>query len=310
MPVPDFQTLMLPVLRILGDGQEQAPSAVRQEAAHEFQLTESDLAELLPSGRQTTFANRIAWGLAYLKQARLIDSPRRGSYRITERGKDVLSASPTRIDIEFLKQYPEFQEFRFGSGTDAATGTSWNRSAATTPELTPDEQLRQGYARLRESIAAQLLDRVKQASPKFFEALVVDLLVAMGYGGSREDAASVVGGGGDEGIDGIIKEDPLGLDTIYVQAKRWSNTVGRPDIQRFAGALQGQRARKGVFITTSAFSADARSYAANLQTTIILIDGPQLADLMLTHGVAVTESAAFKVWKIDEDYFTEDGIAS
>jgi restriction system protein len=251
----------------------------------------------------------VAWGLAYLKQARLIDSPRRGSYRITDRGKQVLANPPTRIDIEFLKQFPEFQEFRFGSGTDGPGSSQGNGTGAATPDLTPDEQLRQGYTRLRESIAAQLLDRIKQASPKFFEALVVDLLVAMGYGGSREDAASVVGGGGDEGIDGIIKEDPLGLDTIYVQAKRWSNTVGRPDIQRFAGALQGQRARKGVFITTSAFSADARSYAANLQTTIILIDGPQLADLMLKHGVAVTESASFKVWKIDEDYFSDDGIA-
>jgi restriction system protein len=308
MPVPDFQTLMLPVLRILDDGQEHAPVTVRQRAALEFNLTEADLAELLPSGRQTTFANRVAWALAYLKQARLLDSPRRGSYRITDRGKEVLSAPPTRVDIDFLKQFPEFQEFRFGSGGEVGTSPADDGRPATSPDLTPDEQLRQGYARLRESIAAQLLDRIKQASPKFFEALVVDLLVAMGYGGTREDAASVVGGGGDEGIDGIIKEDPLGLDTIYIQAKRWSNTVGRPDIQRFAGALQGQRARKGVFITTSAFSADARSYAGNLQTTIILIDGPQLADLMLKHGVAVTESASFKVWKIDEDYFSDDGI--
>jgi restriction system protein len=308
MPVPDFQTLMLPVLRTLGDGQEQAPAIVRQKAAHEFRLTESDLAELLPSGRQTTFANRVAWGLAYLKQARLIDSPRRGSYRITDRGREVLSAGPSRIDIEFLKRFPEFQEFRFGSGSES-TPSPRSPNGVAAPELTPDEQLREGYSRLRQGIAAQLLDRIKQSSPKFFEALVVDLLVAMGYGGSREDAASVVGGGGDEGIDGIIKEDPLGLDTIYVQAKRWSNTVGRPDIQRFAGALQGQRARKGVFITTSSFSADARSYAANLQTTIVLIDGPQLADLLLTHAVAVTESASFRVWKIDEDYFNEDGIA-
>ena len=309
MPVPDFQTLMLPVLRILGDDQEHTPVAVRQSAATAFNLTEADLAELLPSGRQTTFANRVAWALTYLKQARLLESPRRGSYKITDRGKEVLSSPPPRVDIDFLKQFPEFQEFRFGSGTEVSTSTPDDGRKATTSELTPDEQLRQGYARLRESIAAQLLDRIKQASPKFFEALVVDLLVAMGYGGSREDAASVVGGGGDEGIDGIIKEDPLGLDRIYVQAKRWSNTVGRPDIQRFAGALQGQRARKGVFITTSGFSADARSYASNLQTTIILIDGPQLADLMLKHGVAVTESASFKVWKIDEDYFSDDGIA-
>ncbi len=299
---------MLPVLRILGDGQDQAPVTVRERAAAEFDLSEADLAERLPSGRQTTFANRVAWALAYLKQARLVESPRRGSYRIVDRGKQVLSGNPSRIDIDFLKQFPEFQEFRFGQSGDS-TQTHTAGTGAPTAELTPDEQLREGYTRLREAVAAQLIERIKQSSPQFFESLVVDLLVAMGYGGSREDAASVVGGGGDEGIDGIIKEDALGLDTIYIQAKRWTNTVGRPDIQRFAGALQGQRVRKGVFITTSGFSADARTYAANLQTTIVLIDGAQLADLMLKHGVAVTESASFRVWKIDEDYFSDDGVA-
>jgi restriction system protein len=198
----------------------------------------------------------VAWALSYLKQAQLVESPRRGSYKITERGRTALASAPARIDIEFLNRYPEFQAFRSTPESNSSIQPSVQTGPAT--ELTPDEQIRIGYNRLRDSLAALLLEKTRQATPKFFEELVVDLLVRMGYGGSREDAGSVVGGSGDEGIDGIIKEDKLGLDTIYIQAKRWSNTVGRPDIQRFAGALQGQRARKGVFITTSSFSADAR----------------------------------------------------
>ncbi len=295
---------MLPVLRILAGGQETTPAAVRAQAAREFQLSDDELKELLPSGRQTTFANRVAWALAYLKQAGIVESPRRGSYRITERGRTVLTGNHTRIDISFLQQYPEFQAFR--SATTEEVQEAAPPALAEPVTLTPDEQMRIGYSRLRDSMAALLLDRTKQGTPEFFERLVIDLLVAMGYGGSREDAAAVVGGSGDEGIDGIIKEDRLGLDTIYVQAKRWTNTVGRPDIQRFAGALQGQRARKGVFITTSTFSADARTYAANLQTTIVLIDGAQLAQLMLDYGIGVTEAGAFKLFKLDEDYFSEE----
>lgn len=303
MAVPDFQTLMLPVLRFLASGQEAAPVEVREAAAAEFGLTEDELKQLLPSGRQTTFSNRVAWALAYLKQAGIVESPRRGVYRITARGREVLSANPGRIDIAFLQQFPEFQAFRSPSTDDAAAPRP---GPTDEPALTPDEQMRNGYKRLREGLAGSLLDRAKQGSPKFFEGLVIDLLVAMGYGGSRDDAAAVVGRGGDEGIDGIIKEDKLGLDTIYIQAKRWAGTVGRPEVQRFAGALQGQRARKGVFITTAGFTAEARAYAGNLQTTIVLIDGPQLAQLMLDHGIGVTETGAFRLWKLDEDYFTED----
>jgi restriction system protein len=303
MAVPDFQSLMLPVIRILGSGQDLAPTDIRDAAATEFTLTEADLKELLPSGRQTTFANRVAWALAYLKQAGIVESPKRGIYRITHRGREILAAPPTRIDIAFLQQYPEFQAFR-SPPTDSRQNTEPARPEEAT--LTPDEQMRAGYDRLRESLAGLLLERAKQGSPKFFEALVVDLLVAMGYGGSRADAAAVVGRGGDEGIDGIINEDKLGLDTIYIQAKRWAGTVGRPEIQRFAGALQGQRARKGVFITTSSFTVEARAYAANLQTTIVLIDGPRLAQLMLDHGIGLTEAGSFTLWKLDEDYFSDE----
>jgi restriction system protein len=242
MSVPDFQTLMLPVLKQLVTGGEQAPSSVREAVAKIFSLTDEELAELLPSGRQTTFANRVAWALGYLKQAGLVESPKRGSYRISERGRSVLAENPDRIDIQYLMRYPEFVAFRTPtSGLQLETQPTPIASKGDLTALTPDEQLTLGYKRLRENLAAQVLEPVRQTTPKFFEELVVDLLVAMGYGGSREDAASVVGRAGDEGIDGIIKEDRLGLDAIYVQAKRWKDAVGRPEVQRFAGALQGQR---------------------------------------------------------------------
>ncbi len=304
MPIPDFQTLMLPALQILSNGTELSPAAVRTSAAKEFGLTEAELGELLPSGRQATFSNRIAWALSYLKQAGLVESPRRGVYRITERGRNTLCASPERIDIAFLQQFPEFREFRAGEPKVGPTAPPLPPEPG--PVLTPDEEMRLGYTRLRASLAAALLERTTLASPAFFERLVIDLLVAMGYGGSRSDAASVVGQSGDEGIDGIIKEDRLGLETIYVQAKRWKNTVGRPDIQQFAGALQGKRARKGVFITTSSFTDEARRYADALQTTIVLIDGPQLTELMLDHGIGVSEIESLRIWRLDKDYFAEE----
>ncbi|MEK7401570.1 MAG: restriction endonuclease [Gemmatimonadota bacterium] len=304
MPVPDFQSLMLPVLQFVAGGEERTLASIREAMAEKFALTPTDLAELLPNGRQTRFSNRVGWASSYLKQARILESPRRASYRVTPRGREVLATSPSRIDIAFLQQFEEFQAFR-EAATDEDTEAERARPAAGAPAspLTPDELMRTGYGRLRSSLGAELLERVKAITPKAFEELVVDLLVRMGYGGSREDASAVVGRSGDEGIDGIIKEDRLGLDAIYVQAKRWSNTVGRPDIQRFAGALQGQRARKGVFMTTSSFSAEAREYASSLQTTIVLIDGVQLAQLMLDYGVGVSESGVFRLWKLDEDYF-------
>ncbi|MCS6263252.1 MAG: restriction endonuclease [Nitrospira sp.] len=306
MAIPDFQTLMLPVLRQLAADGEQAPSSVRSAIATIFKLSEEELAALLPSGRQAIFANRIAWALGYLKQAGLVESPRRGLYRITERGAATLRESIERIDIQYLMRFPEFVAFRTASNDDAEQTPSLAKVAAESTPLTPDEQIRQGYTRLQANLATQLLERVRQASPKFFEELVVELLVAMGYGGSHEDASSVVGQSGDEGIDGIIKEDRLGLDTIYIQAKRWKDSIGRPEIQRFAGALQGQRARKGVFLTTSTFTADARSYATGLQTTIVLIDGAQLAQLMLEFGIGVSQASLVKLWKLDEDYFVEE----
>lgn len=300
MPAPDFQSIMLPALRLLGVQSPATTTQVRAALAEEFALSDTDLAELLPSGRQTTFANRVAWAYSYLKQAGLISSPKRGAYEITTRGRTILAENPTRIDIPFLTRFPEFQAFRQASSDTLSESPA---PSAATAILTPDEQIRAGYKRLRESLAVQLLDRTLAVSPSSFERLVVDVLVGLGYGGSRLDAAEVVGGGGDEGIDGIIKEDRLGLDSIYVQAKRWQNTVGRPEIQRFAGALQGHRARKGIFITTSSFSSEAISYARGLQTTIVLIDGHQLAELMMDAGVGVSPAEEIRILKPDEDYF-------
>jgi restriction system protein len=303
--IPDFQSLMLPALTVLGNASPRSTVEVREALAKQFDLAPEALAQMLPSGKQTTFANRVAWAYSYLKQAGLISSPKRGVYEISDRGRSVLTSKPARIDIAFLAQFPEFQAFRQSTATNVSATTALPPESLAAA-LTPDEEIRTGYDRLRAALASQLLDRVKTVTPAGFEQLVVDLLVALGYGGSRKDAGQVVGGGGDEGIDGIIKEDRLGLDTIYVQAKRWQGTVGRPEIQRFAGALQGQRARKGVFMTTSTFTTDARSYAAALQTTIVLIDGPMLAQLMMDAGIGVSEAETIRILRADEDYF--DGL--
>jgi restriction system protein len=311
MPVPDFQTLMLPVLRELGDGRERVRADVRDAVADTRGLSDADRAELLPSGQHRRYANRIAWAFTYLRQAGLLQSVRRGVYRLTDRGRSVLAAPPERITIAFLRQFPEFLEFqgRHGAQTsdsDAATEPS-GVEARDVLTLTPDEQIRAGYDSLRRALAGQLLDRIKQASPEFFEQLVVHVLVAMGYGGTEEDAARVVGKSGDGGIDGIIKEDRLGLESIYIQAKRYTDgSVGRPEIQQFAGALQGHRARKGVFITTSAFSKSAVDYAAGLQNTIVLVDGAQLAELMIDYGVGVSEVQTIRIMRLDEDWFGEE----
>jgi len=302
---------MLPVLQAYADGKERLSRDVRAMIASRLGLTAEDIAERLPTAPQTRLANRTAWAHSYLKQSGLLESPRRGHYRITDRGRQVLAAPPTRIDIPFLERYPDFQEFRARKGTrseatvegEAAEVAAADEFAAV---LTPDEQVRAGAALVKANLAAQLLERVKQASPSFFENLVVDLLVAMGYGGTHEDAAKVVGGSGDGGIDGVIKEDRLGLESIYVQAKRWEASVGRPNIQQFAGALAGHHARKGVVLTTSSFTQDAVNYAKTLQATIVLIDGEQLADLMIEFGVGVSDVQTIRLKKVDEDYFAEE----
>jgi restriction system protein len=304
MAIPDFQTAMLPVLNDLAQG-ERAGQDTLDALAGYFGLTQEELAQRLPSGKQTTFTNRVAWAKAHLKAAGLVESPRRGVYRLTDRGRQVLAENPTSVGMNYLMRFPEYVAFR-----QRTTVTSESPAAATAPSInpndsrTPDDLMEDGYRQIRVALVTDLRDRISTMPPSSFEQLVVDLLTEMGYGGPQEDAGLVVGRGGDEGIDGVIKEDRLGLETIYIQAKRWQGTVGRPEIQRFAGALQGQRARKGVFITTSSFTREAQAYADSIQTRIVLIDGAQLAELMIDHGIGVTSTKRYEIKRVDSDYFT------
>ena len=304
MSIPDFQTAMLPLLRDLVQGERAGQETLDALGTH-FGLTQEELAERLPSGKQTTFTNRVAWAKAHLKAARLVESPRRGVYRLTERGRQVLAENPSSIGVGYLVRFPEYVAFRQRS-TDSRElpATATTQPINANDSRTPDDLIEDGYRQLRVALITDLRERISIMPPSAFEQLVVDLLTVMGYGGPQENAGLVVGRGGDEGIDGVIQEDRLGLETIYIQAKRWQGTVGRPEIQRFAGALQGQRARKGVFITTSAFSKEAKAYADTIQTRIVLIDGAQLAELMIDHGVGVTSIKRYEIKRIDSDYFT------
>lgn len=306
MAIPDYQTCMLPFLRFLGDRKEHSLREAEEFLGENFKLTAAERAELLPSGQQGIFRNRIGWARTYLKKACLIEAPKRGVFKITERGLKILSANPVRIDSKYLEQFPEFIEFRDSSKTiTEVKTTSEPADAVRAATATPEEAIELAYQGLREQLAQELLAVVLSCSPTFFEQLVVDLLVKMGYGGSRRDAGERIGQSGDGGIDGIIKEDRLGLDAIYIQAKRWQGSVGRPEIQKFVGALQGQRARKGVFITTSSYTADAIDYASRIDTKVVLIDGKALSALMIDFDVGVSASASYVVKRVDSDYFEE-----
>jgi len=303
MPIPDYQTCMLPLLLFAGDGADHSLREAVETLAAEFKLAPEERAELLPSGQQAIFNNRVGWARSYLKKAGLLEYPRRATFQITDRGRQVLAENPTRIDVKFLQRFPEFIEFRESARNSSAEELPGSATYAT--DKTPEEVLELAHQNIRQSLAQELLTRILACSPTFFERLVVELLVKMGYGGSRRDAGERIGQSGDDGIDGIIKEDRLGLDTIYIQAKRWQGSVGRPEIQKFVGALQGQRARKGVFITTSAFTSDAIEYASRIDTKVVLIDGQQLAILMIDFDVAVSVAASYMVKRIDSDYFEE-----
>ena len=305
MTIPDYQTLMLPVLRLSSDQKEHKFRTTVDELADEFGLTDEERTELLPSGNQAVFNNRVGWARSYLKQAGLLASPKRGYFNITSQGIELLSENPKLINISVLERYPEFMEFkarRKEKTNDAAEETITESPSSETPE----DSLASAYRTLRENLEQEILDSIADSSPSFFEKLVVDLLVNMGYGGTRQDAGRALGKSGDGGIDGIINEDRLGLDVIYIQAKRWEGTVGRPEIQKFAGALQGQRARKGVFITTSNFSKEAVEYASMIESKIILIDGSRLSSLMAEHNVGVSTVGKYEVKKVDSDYFDEE----
>ncbi len=306
MPIPDYQTLMLPLLRFAADCNDHTTREAVEALGTEFQLTPAERNELLASGQQAIFNNRVGWANSYLKKAGLLESPRRGALRITARGQQILGDSPPRIDVKYLERFPEFIEFRDASRNNRETTTT--ESVATAMEQTPEEALELAHQSLRRSLAQDILSRILSCSPTFFERLVVELLVKMGYGGSRRDAGERIGQSGDGGIDGIIKEDRLGLDTIYIQAKRWQGSVGRPEIQKFVGALQGQRAKKGVFITTSLYTSEATDYASRIDTKVVLIDGQLLANLMMDFDVGVSVSASYIVKRIDSDYFEEGEV--
>jgi restriction system protein len=307
--IPDFQTIMRPVLALVVDDQEHTVREIRERLAEDFSLSQGELEAMLPSGRAKTFANRVGWATTYLYQTRLLECPKRSVYRITPRGHEVLTQNPSRVDLKVLSQFEELREFRAKSPTE---GSRHVPEAGTEPEgeHTPEEQIDAAYRQLRAALAAEVLERVKEQSPGFFELLVLDVLRAMGYGGTHEDAIERLGQSGDEGVDGMIREDELGLDLIYVQAKRWQNPVGRPEIQKFFGALHGKRASKGVFITTSSFTADAAAYAENVTPRVILVDGKELARLMIEYGVGVTTARRYDIKRIDLDYFAGDDDAT
>ncbi len=307
MPIPDYQTLMLPLLKIAADGLEHRFRDIIDELADQYKLSADERAEMLPSGTAALFDNRVGWARTYLKQAGLLESTKRGVFRIAPDGVALLKDAPSRIDVALLHRYPKFREFQ--SRRRDTEQEAWKAQASPKIDVeenvseTPEDLLASAYTRLRKNLEADLLEQVKTSPPSFFEQLVVDLLVKMGYGGNRQDAARAIGRSGDGGIDGIIDEDRLGLDVIYIQAKRWDSTVGSPEIQKFAGALQGKRAKKGIFITTSNFSKQAQDYTAVIDSRIILIDGIRLASLMVDHNVGVTPVGLYELKKIDTDYF-------
>jgi restriction system protein len=304
MAIPDFQSIMLPLLKYLEDKKEHHIREAIETLSQQFGLTPEERKTLLASGQQYVFDNRVGWARTYLKKAGLIETTRRGYLKITERGLQVLQENPKEINVRYLMKFPEFVEFR--SLKREKEEPDKEKEAGIVDLLTPEELIENAYQRLRQNLAAELIQRVKECSPSFFEKLVIDLLISMGYGGTRKDAGEAIGRSGDEGIDGIIKEDRLGLDVVYIQAKRWENPVTRPEIQKFAGALLGRKAKKGIFITTSGFTKDAREYAEKIESKIVLIDGETLAQLMIDHNIGVSPVASYTLKKIDNDYFAEE----
>jgi restriction system protein len=303
MAIPTYEDLMLPILRILQDKKEHAYRELVESLAKEFQLTDEEKERRIPSGQQTYLQNRTGWARTHLKKSGFVEYVNRGVYRITTKGLTILQDNPQRIDNKFLRQFTEFVEW-----FDVKTTKTKEESLKSIEELekTPDELLDSAYQTILTNLATEILETIKSCSPSFFERLVVELIVAMGYGGTLQDAGKAVGKSGDGGIDGIIKEDRLGLDVIYLQAKRWEGNVSRPEIQKFAGALLGNQARKGVFITTSDFTKEAKDYVKTISSNIILINGEELAELMIDYNVGVSVATTYEIKKIDSDYFSEE----
>lgn len=297
--IPDFQTTMLPLLSSMSDDKTLEAKELQELMLQHFNITDEERKITIPSGTQSLFYNRVAWALSYLKRADLIYSPERGKYRITDTGLTVIKNPPERITVKFLKTLPGYK-VKERKESDVITEDE------DEIDKTPDELIDLGISQINNELSNSLMTHIKNASPYYFERIVVDLLLKMGYGGSDIDNGEVTSKSGDEGIDGIIKEDKLGLDKIYVQAKKWENVIGRPEIQKFVGALHGKRAKKGIFITTSLFSREAIEYANNLDVVIVLIDGVKLTTLMIENDLGVTVQKTLKIRRIDTDYFIEE----
>lgn len=301
MAIPDYQTIMLPLLKLASDSKEYTVHEAVEILSHQFNLTEKEKEKMLPSGQQTVFFNRVGWAKTYLKKAGLMEAPQRGKFKITSRGLKVLESKPVKIDNKLLSQFDEFIAFKSRKRREGGL-----LDKETDENETPEEAFENAYENLKTELISDVINNLKKCPPQLFEKIVIEVLVKMGYGGSIKDAGRAVGRSGDEGIDGIIKEDRLGLDIIYVQAKRWENVVGRPEIQKFAGALQGQRAKKGIFITTSNFTKEATEFVTKIDSKIILIDGNKLAEYMIDFNVGVSITSTYELKRIDSDYFIED----
>ncbi|MCM3341176.1 restriction endonuclease [Paenibacillus sp. MER TA 81-3] len=300
MAVPDYQAFMYPFLKLLEDGQDHTLQEAYEALANYFQLSLEDREELIPSGKQLVYHNRIGWARTYLKKAHLLSSPKRGTFRITERGREVLTdPEASSLNLNYLMRYEEFLTFKQGNKTYDL------EKFVPQSQLSPRELLEENYELVQSQVCEELLERIMACTSEFFERLVVELLVSMGYGGSIQDAGRAIGRSGDDGIDGIIKEDVLGLDMIYIQAKRWKSVVGRPEIQRFVGSLEGNRARKGVFITTSDFTKEALEYVRRIEKKIILLNGIDLTRYMYQYDVGVAEEQRYSVKKVNIDFFED-----
>ncbi|OGL44099.1 MAG: restriction endonuclease [Candidatus Schekmanbacteria bacterium RBG_16_38_10] len=304
MMIPDFQSTMLPLLKSLNDDKIRDSKELREFMANNFRITDAEQKIKTPNGKQFLFYNRVAWAISYLKMGELIIVPERGKYKISELGKNILKNTPDKITIKFLKTLPNF--FINRNPNKEKHIIEEDEDEEEVIDKTPDELIELGISQINNELSNLLMAQIKSCSSYFFEQIVIDLLLKMGYGGSDIENGEVTSKSGDEGIDGIIKEDKLGLDKIYVQAKKWENTVGRPDIQKFVGALHGKRAKKGIFITTSNFTKEAIEYVNNLDVVIILIDGNKLTTLMIENDLGVTVKNIYKIRKIDTDYFIED----
>ena len=302
MAIPDFQTLMLPVLEVVASKGPVKSAVIRSDIAERFHLTEAELLEMLPSKLQGTFHNRVAWALSYLKRAALIAAPLRSTYEATELGAEVLRAPPGRITIAFLNNFPAFDGFRKKS---ADQEQEISQSQEYADQETPHELIERAYSRLNQELATELLTTIANMNPFKFERLVLDVLSAMGYGWDTEESVTVTQKSADGGIDGFINQDRLGLDSVYVQAKRWQASVGRVEIQKFVGALEERRATKGIFITSSDFNSNAVTYVRNISKQVVLVDGRRLADLMIEFNVGVSPSKSIVIKKLDTDYFED-----